>query len=125
MKLRAISLMALLTTLTLPAEAGFIDGNKLAELCADSQDNPHSVGVCHGYVMAISDVLDRDHYKSTGGAEGGKDCLPAGASAKQLTKVVTQWLDENPAKLHFNSQYLIYNALIEGFDCDAGVSYVL
>lgn len=107
----------------LPVKANFIDGNTLADICSYTQDNPYKVGNCTGYVMAIADVMERDHWRTTGGFDGGEGCLPPKADAKQLEKVVVKWLDENPSRLHFPAQYLIYNALIEGFGCNDSVRF--
>jgi hypothetical protein len=106
--------------LPLVARATFINGNTLSELCSDTQDNPYKVGNCAGYVMAIADVMDRDYYRRF-----DERCLPAGVGSKQLEKVVVKWLDDNPATLHLSAQYLITNALIEGFGCDVSEAYNL
>lgn len=114
--------MILLIALILPlgAQAGFFSGNLLSEVCSDTQDNPHKVGNCTGYILAIADVMERDYYRAF-----NTSCLPSQAGSSQLKKVVVKWLDDNPANLHLPAQYLITNALIEGFGCNEEEAYNL
>jgi hypothetical protein len=35
----------------------------------------------------------------------------------QIYKIIKKWLDNNPAKLHFRADVIIYSALLDPFPC--------
>lgn len=100
----------------MPAHASFLTGNELAEYCSD--DKGFFSGVCYGYITGVADRLDQNHH-----GDYGKDCTPDSVTNGQLVKVAKAYLDDNPTQLHRSAHYLIYNALIEGFGCNDGLSY--
>ena len=67
-------------------------------------------GVCHGVVDAINHVapLFPDKFKS---------CAPREATSAETVRVVTIWLEQNPARLHEAFAALAAEALREAWPC--------
>ena len=63
---------------TPPARADFMDGKVLASLCTSDLD--WEAGGCVGFIVGVADAFDHRHLSSTGGANGGKYCIPDSAT---------------------------------------------
>jgi hypothetical protein len=72
-------------------------------------------GVCWGYIGGVNDN-EMSHVASASG-KGRRYCLPPGVDLDQLRKVVRQYLENNPAKLHLPSEILVMSALEQAFPC--------
>ena len=103
----------------MPAHAEDITGTKLAEYCASPYDS-FLHGACGGYILGVSDTMNYYHLNYY-----DKECIPSTATRGQVIKVIMRYLDDKPEKLHRHAHFLIVNALIEGFDCNDGLSYPL
>jgi len=109
--------------MTLPAQADFMDGNTLAGLCA--ADVEWESGGCVGYIVGVADAFDHRHLANTGGVDGGKYCIPDSATREEIVGLVVKSLDENPDDLPNLAFYLVSNAFVDAFDCDADLKYPL
>ena len=107
----------------LPAQADFMNGNILAGLCA--ADEEWESGGCVGYIVGVADSLDHLHMSRTGGADGGKYCIPDSATRQEIVKLVVKSLNKNPDKLDNLAVHLVWNAFIDAFDCNADLKYPL
>ena len=94
------------------AKTSFVSGNTLLDWCEGG-----SQGACHGYLMAVSDILEDKYLPAKG-------CVPEGATAGQLKMIFINWANENPEHLHENGFAVGRNALIDGFGCSTGLRYV-
>lgn len=44
-------------------------------------------------------------------------CVPAEVNNGQVFRIVKKWLDDNPDKLHWRADTIIYVALLQAFPC--------
>jgi Rap1a immunity proteins len=100
---------AVLAALASPADAGFVDGNKLHQDCSGMLTMLDSS--CGAYVGAIADVL------ATAPVARHRACLPNGAKLSQAVDVVKQWLTENPQSRHLPGPEVVAIALERAFPC--------
>jgi hypothetical protein len=107
----------------LPARADFMSGKVLAGLCASNVD--WESGGCVGYIVGVADAFDHRHLSNTGGADGGKYCIPDSATREEMVGLVVKSLDENPDKLDSLALFLVSNAFIDAFDCNVDLKYPL
>ena len=107
----------------LPVRADFMNGNILAGLCA--ADVEWESGGCVGYIVGVADAIDHRHWSSTGGVDGGKYCIPDSATREEIVGLVIKSFDENQDKLEGLALYLVSNAFIDAFDCNADLKYPL
>ena len=105
--------LVLMILLGSPARAGvsFYDGNKLLTICNDTE-GVLNLGICLGYVEAVSDVLD-----SGAAISGWKACSPENVTAGQVKDIVTRFLVNHPEKRHYAAHTLVARALSEAFPC--------
>ena len=68
-------------------EQGFLDGNKLFDLCKEGGSITNQ-RVCVGYLMGVADV-GQQLYK-------GGLCMPTGVAVSDLRDLVMEYLEENP-----------------------------
>src|ERR1700728_4309764 len=75
---------------------------------------------CTGYMLGIKDVLiiwglvsDRNHVV----ASRPPACLPPRATAEELARVVVNYLNSNPDKLHDYAQVIVFHALENAYPC--------
>lgn len=102
--------------LSLPAQAGIVDGHKLYDACIDDQ----SVLV-HGYVLGVVDELARPRLAR------GKDgqlvttkpdvCLPPGDNIKLSVDLSCQLLHDRPDMRDQDANVLVHTALYSAFPC--------
>jgi hypothetical protein len=104
------------------------NGSHLLEICSEETPRVGDVvpatqlvtvakdkGMCWGYISGINDN-EMSHVASASG-KGRRYCLPSGVDLDQLRKVVRQYLDNNPARLHLPSEILVISALEQAFPC--------
>jgi hypothetical protein len=106
---KALLVGAALAALTAPADAGFVDGNKLHQDCSGMLTMLDSS--CAAYVSAIADVL------ATAPVGRRRACLPNGARLGQAVDVVKQWLAANPQSRHLPGPEVVAIALEGAFPC--------
>ena len=75
--------------------------------------------------MGVADALDHQHWEASGGLDGGEYCIPSEASRDEILEVVITSLHENTDKAESLAVALVYNALIDTFDCSVGLKYPL
>ncbi len=88
-------------------------GNGLLALCESKELWENAT--CNGFVAGAN-----SSYKVLKAAEAIKAdiyCLPDGVSYEQLTRVVTKYLREHPAELHYSSGASVILALKGAFPC--------
>ena len=104
--------LAVMMLLSAQSQAGaYYDGSKLLQLC--ESDSAGECGACVGYIVGIVDSHDT-MVKVT---EVPMFCQPENATAGQLVKVVTKYLNEHPEDLHYSASSEVYGALMEAFPC--------
>lgn len=84
------------------------------------QYDDHRFGVCAGYIAGIVDF----HTVATTVESLPVDmfCLPRNITTAQVIRKVTQYLQDNQAKLHDLAAYLVILALHEAWPCQAATS---
>lgn len=112
MKWAALLVAMLLST---SANAQFVDGNRLLELCDQSPAN------VSGYVLGVVD------WEITLGVSTGVDgdshlrkrflCVPTGVRASQIVDASCAYLRNNPQNRHWNASALVYNAVLAMYPC--------
>ena len=115
--------LILLLAFALPAQADFMDGNTLAGLC--SAEGGFESGGCVGYIAGVADAFDHRHWSNTGGVDGGQYCIPESATREEIVGLVVKSVDEHPDKLDSLALFLVSNAFIDAFDCNAELKYPL
>jgi len=88
----------------------YLTGNELLSNCEN--DDNYSRGACHGYIIAVSDVSQNKSW------DGALYCVPNNATAGQLVKIVTKYLNKHPEKLHLTAHSLVQLALFVAFPCE-------
>ena len=117
--------------LSFEARAEYMTGGFLAGLCASVSEDTTDAGKawesggCVGYIVGVADALDHQHWEASGGLDGGEYCIPSEASRDEILEVVITSLHENPDKAESLAVALVYNALIDTFDCSVGLKYPL
>jgi hypothetical protein len=99
----------LLAAASLPARAGFVDGNKLHQDCSSMLNVLDSS--CAAYVSAVADTLEQAPVARR------RACLPAGAKLSQAVDVVKRWLADNPQLRHLPGPEVVATALERAFPC--------
>lgn len=100
-----------------PAEAGFVSGADLLDICTPQSRDPVyrlKVAECRGYVVAIADAT-----------ECGQRAVDfswnsnAAVSQHELVDSVVVWLRSHPGTLHYQANGLVAAALADSFPCPA------
>jgi hypothetical protein len=116
---------------SLEARAEYMTGGFLAGLCASVSEDTADAGKawesggCVGYIVGVADALDHQHWEASGGLDGGEYCMPSEASRDEILEVVIASLHENPDNAESLAVALVYNALIDTFDCSVGLKHPL
>jgi len=93
----------------------FYIGSELLGSCEAYLDGNYGKGnSCADYVMGIYDAHDTF---ITWGDIKPRWCPPKKMESKQLVRVVTEWLQGNPDKVHFGASGLVRTALMQAFPC--------
>ena len=109
----ALLIGAALAALLAPAEAGFVDGNKLQRDCSGVFNVLDSS--CAAYVSAVADVL------ATAPVARHRACLPNGVTLGQTVDVVKRWLNDNPQLRHLPGPEVVATALEGAFPCKGNI----
>ena len=111
-----IAVVGLAVMLLLSAQSqakAFYSGSGLLERCEG--DSAAKYNTCVGYIMGIHDhqdtllkrsILDEPYF-----------CVPDSAISGQLVKVVTNYLNEHPERLHLSAGSTVSSALRDAFPC--------
>ena len=97
------------------AEAGFVSGKDLQEICKADQvgaGDPLRSAECVGFIMGVSDTFD-----CTETLHGFRWNSPDKPDQHQMVKVVETWLDRHQHSLHYEADGLVAAALAETFPC--------
>jgi hypothetical protein len=94
----------LLAFASLPAQAEFLDGNKLLNRINGSSTVEEMVAL--GYVMGVHDV-----------GQGILHCSPSNAQAGQVLDMVRNYLTNTPAERHLSADILVNRVLKIAFPC--------
>jgi len=74
------------------------------------------IGVCLGYTRGVSEAAQIWQL----GTKVQTFCVPEEADADQLVRVAVKYLEDNPAKLHYNAASTVLGAFMEAFPCTEG-----
>jgi len=91
------------------AFADFFTGNQLHEVCRSAA--PYSEAICSGYVVGIADVMASDRLN------GFTACLPTTVTVRQISDVVSTYLQQHPEMRHYSASSIVAYALSESFPC--------
>jgi hypothetical protein len=110
--------VASLTFLPLPAQAGFYSGDALYETCStpkDSKDYFERSYECVGYISGAVDA-----FNTTREANGLKSCIPADVTISDLRKTTVDYLSKNPKDRAANSaSSQVFAAIRKAWPCKA------
>lgn len=98
-----------------PAQAGFVSGKDLQDICLSDQSgsgNPLKAAECLGFVMGVADTFDCVEKLHDFNWDSS-----AKANQHQLVKSVVAWLDRHQNSLDFEADGLVAAALAEAFPC--------
>ena len=131
-RLIANYLSAILTLVlaTADANASFVDGNRLHQMC--NGDPP----LAAMFIAGVSDFADEQHRRMTLATAGLKEdippmagafimamsakaCMPSQATLGQAKDVVCNYLRDKPAERHRDGATLAASALVAAFPCSA------
>jgi len=98
---------------SLYAHANFLDGNELRDRC--ESDRPDELNTCLGYLTGVADAEDA---APSWKLQKSLFCLPRGASANQLRRVVVDYFAAHPEEEDLNAAIVVGNAFLEAFPCD-------
>jgi len=84
-----------------------------SESLANKADSWTNLGMCYGYLIAISDIVSII-------PESLRYCLAQGVTMDQVRQVTLKYLRENPGKTHEPFVSLVLDALREAFPCKPG-----
>lgn len=87
------------------------DGRKLYELCSSAKADSSLLaawqsGQCHGYVLAVADMLN-----------GKKFCVPSEVEGRQLRKIVVDHIAAHSENKAEGATDLVAEALLAAFPC--------
>jgi len=91
-------------------------GNDWLKKCsadASKADSRANLGMCYGYLIAISDIVSII-------PESLRYCLAQGVTMDQVRQVTLKYLRDNPSKTHEPFVSLVLDALREAFPCKPG-----
>jgi|AntAceMinimDraft_1070359.scaffolds.fasta_scaffold142926_1 hypothetical protein len=100
------------------AKANGVDGNKMIKYCkaavefdasSGSASEKMGIGFCLGFVSGVTNTLTIYGEKYY--------CPPDFIPPLQAARIVTKYLEDNPAKLHENSLSLTLEALLKAYPC--------
>lgn len=109
----AIAAIALLPTG--PANAGYVSGWDLLEICKANPEDPAQKlkqAQCMGYVIGVADTFDCQDK-----LHGFTWDSTSHVSQTALVEIVIDWLNANPDKLQRESDGLVGAALHEAYPC--------
>jgi hypothetical protein len=111
--MRVCAFYAGILSIMLPSasHAGFIDGNGLLDSCT-KVDNEFSEFYCAGFITGVASVLATDNKVS-----GFTACIPGNVSVGQIVRVSVDYLEKNPALLHYEASGLVAEGLEKAFPC--------
>ena len=109
-KLRFLGIV--LTLILISGSAIAMTGNRLKELCNDT-DSSFYDGACLGYIVAVGDIL-KDGEEDV---MGFRACIPTSVEYQQSVDVVRKYLNQHPESLHYGVIGLVAHALSEAFPC--------
>lgn len=97
------------------AEAGFVSGKDLHEICEADQKgsgDPLRSAECLGFIMGVADTFDCTETLHGFNWDSSKQ-----VDQHRLVKVVDTWLDKHQHRLAYEADGLVAAALAESFPC--------
>ena len=107
LKLSAVLIAAMMAT---PANAAFLNGNDLHELCRSSLTDRLSDEQSSMFVMGVADALQSL-------SDGVGICIPNGVNGGQVRDVVCRSLSELPELRHMDAGTISMVSLAGSFPC--------
>ncbi|MGA2371665.1 MAG: Rap1a/Tai family immunity protein [Candidatus Korobacteraceae bacterium] len=125
--------IAMLVALAISMQAAqkVVDGETLQQFCTNvnkvqakvqtSQAEFGEGSFCVGYIRGVVDAmstwkqLDAEQKSHTGQPE--HPCIPDESSPEQIAKIVIKYLEDNPDKLHWQANVLIFASMRKAFPC--------
>lgn len=105
-----LKLAAALIAVSLPANAAFLNGNDLHELCRSSLTDRLSDEQSSMFVMGVADALQSL-------SDGVGICIPNGVNGGQVRDVVCRSLSELPELRHMDAGAISMASLANSFPC--------
>ena len=111
--MKTIFAAVLLAAITTQASAGYLDGNKLHDVCRKQDDAAgpamlYALGVVDG-VSDLGSILNLEKLKF---------CMPEGVTARQLGDVVCLFLQNSPGDRQSSAASLVMGAVLETWPCE-------
>ena len=106
-KLSLISITIMLSPHT--AVADFFTGNQFHEVC--QSEASYSEAICSGYVVGIADIMANEP------VYGFTACLPTNVTVRQVSDVVSTYMQQHPEMRHYAASSIVAYALSESFPC--------
>ncbi|MXO60062.1 hypothetical protein GRI89_10980 [Altererythrobacter salegens] len=104
--------LAALFAFAAPAQAAFMDGNRLHFLC-NAQDD-RSQAICGGYILGVIEALQYDD--ETENLEPFA-CPEDDTTVPEFEAAVLDYLDDNPDELGESGASLVALALMQAYPC--------
>lgn len=130
---RCLYLLILLAVVVVPCsgtaqtQSSHTTGTELLTKCKRALDTqtpgwiPFEAGWCMGYVEGVISGWNGRATASSGSFEEFQKlsigCFPQNVTMGQLVRVIVQYLETNPATLHFRAEALVRRALLTAFQC--------
>lgn len=102
-------LAALVGMLAVPAQAGFITGNRLHGVC--TAQNAEIRMLAMGYAIGVFDSLKSSSKISA------FFCAPDEITTDQVRDVACAYVAKNPESRHKDASLLVFGALVEAWPC--------
>jgi len=126
--------------LVIPTKAYSISGSKWLEMCKEEERFLQDAGLgCTYYLVGLLnmkqfadrnekhmiELFKKEHAEFSEESlntlrtlrNSVKLCVPKEVSPDQLKKIMTQWLEQYPEKLHLSMSYSFFNAMLDTFPC--------
>ena len=113
--------LAVMLLLSAQSQAGIYNGSDLLQengsylLQECESDSAAKYNTCVRYIMGIHD--DQDTLLKRSFLDEPYFCVPDSAISGQLVKVVTNYLNEHPERLHLSAGSTVSSALRDAFPC--------
>ena len=95
------------------AQAGFVDGNELSDLCASYEANTTDPARSETALFREASCV----YYIIRSADATNYCPPEGVTSENIIHIVIQYMDQHPSEGHLDAAQLIQRALTEQFPC--------
>jgi len=110
-------LAALLLILSVNADAQYVSGNTLHELCRHNETEADFDPACVWFITGALDMYIALKY--TTNVPEPAFCMPENAIRRQSVDVVRDYLENHPENRHFDAIVIILASMAIAFPCEA------